>query len=562
MATNVDPNDDDKDDCDDENEKARSSLLPNDDSVSTAASSSSQQSLSSSSTTRMLHRMTTTTTTMVTPRAMVRTTEIQQQQQQQQQPPSPPTDHDLWPTSVPRLAVATPGSVASSPSELLLSRPHYNKDSNNTTTACRHPKDDKQEEEDDDDETDLTYTTTIVTNVYSSLVLVSLVTLVYISISATALVAWLVLISSATLLVRQAWQRRRMAWHGALRHRGMLGMVVVPTALVDLLNQSLHEFMSDPRFGWEWRHMILYFLPLSSEQLEAAVQQLAPHHRERLQRGLGDLVLGTQVMRILLGDEGIRQRKQLVEAAATQPQRQQLQAFLSDDYDDDDDDDDSMDLGLNVQGQDLAGGLDDNQALRLASTLGLFVQRNATARRSIPTTTTTTTTIVSLPPLLSPPLLVSPELQAAYDEEARVLSDLVVASANATVWQPFRDYVMDVLVNQVTMPLTQRTVRYGLGASLVSSGLGLLGAAWGSWSGSTAAMALPALVSWTVLGRRVIWVPRVPSRQQDPTAHAIWTMALWSGATAAVAWGVRSWLVVPQRRSNPNESSPSKKDRK
>jgi hypothetical protein len=68
-----------------------------------------------------------------------------------------------------------------------------------------------------------------------------------------------------------------------------------------------------------------------------------------------------------------------------------------------------------------------------------------------------------------------------------------------------------------------------------------------------------ARVSWTVLGRRVIWVPRVPCRQRDPTAHAIWTMALWSGTTAAVAWGVRSWLAVPQRRPIQMSHLPRKK---
>ena len=58
-----------------------------------------------------------------------------------------------------------------------------------------------------------------------------------------------------------------------------------------LTETSLHEFMSEGTFFLDYRYLLLYFMPLTDEQLSHYISQLPPRHRDSLlQPGLGRMV--------------------------------------------------------------------------------------------------------------------------------------------------------------------------------------------------------------------------------------------------------------------------------
>ena len=74
-----------------------------------------------------------------------------------------------------------------------------------------------------------------------------------------------------------------------------------------LLQTSLHEWMIDPSFMLEYRHLALYFIPgLSSEQLDAAVDRLPPRHRNGLRRPGMMWMLPDSMQQLMLPSENSR----------------------------------------------------------------------------------------------------------------------------------------------------------------------------------------------------------------------------------------------------------------
>ena len=72
-----------------------------------------------------------------------------------------------------------------------------------------------------------------------------------------------------------------------------------------LVDTSLHEYMSDDAFGKEYGYLLLYFIP-GIGPLEPYLNRLVPRHQQLLQRrGLGH-VFGPAFMRWIVGDAGVR----------------------------------------------------------------------------------------------------------------------------------------------------------------------------------------------------------------------------------------------------------------
>ena len=347
--------------------------------------------------------------------------------------------------------------------------------------------------------------------------LLSLVTLLYTVLPTTALVSLLLLVLSIAAILYTVVQAVVREYRHVVTHRGMASVFSLPEWLQYLLaQQTLDEFMSDPTFGLEYRHLLLYFLPLSTEQLQAAVAQLAPHHRERLQRrGLGHL-LGPSFMRLLVGDEGLATMNSPI--IATTPQQRQ-----------------SPPLHLPSTPQ-------RRLVLRVDEDVDSSSSTEKSADHATPRIHTNRTPVSTDTNQLTAPKNTIPtpdSLQEAYDEEGRVLSQAIADTAYTSAWQPAWDWVASYL-EQWTRPAAQGVFRYGLGLSLTSTSLGLL---W--WRARPLS---------SVIIRRHPW-PAIPSRRDDPVGHAIWMTALYSGATALVTLGLQSWYYGTSSRRRRDNSS-------
>jgi hypothetical protein len=256
----------------------------------------------------------------------------------------------------------------------------------------------------------------------------------------------------------------------------------LPSGLQHLLTEeTLHEWMTDPSFGLEYRHLLVYFLPLAPDQRDAYIANFAPRHREALRRpgGWGYVLFGNQGMRLLLGRERWEQQNQQQQQrpaaqlpsatpAATEvtpsvlpppssSQRPRRLLLL-------DDDSASSSLGLDVSPDDMAGGIEsESQAATVAQRLGLG----------------STTTPEDAPSSTNVPSPQGDEVEEAlqnsyYDQEGQVLMDAFWSALYDSVWTPISDYVMTSTVQPVV-----RRFRLSSSAVLGVSGFGLV--LWRFW---------------------------------------------------------------------------------
>ena len=87
-----------------------------------------------------------------------------------------------------------------------------------------------------------------------------------------------------------------------VRRRGLVAYL--PESMNRLLTQtSLHEWMMDPTFMMETRHLMIYFLGLSPQQLDQTIDRLPPRRRESLRRPGLSWLLPESIQTILLPDQ-------------------------------------------------------------------------------------------------------------------------------------------------------------------------------------------------------------------------------------------------------------------
>lgn len=329
----------------------------------------------------------------------------------------------------------------------------------------------------------------------------------------TALVALATWFSSMVALLFALYAYSLDRFRHAVEHRGF-GDYLPAWLYRTLAEQSFHEFMTDGTFVLENRHLLLYFLPgLSEEQLTAYIQRLAPHHREALMRpGLGHF-LGDDFMRLVLGKERLpppppprrpaRNQRPAIEVIVEEPSRR---------LDVNDDDSSShSDLGLDVSGGDLAGGLSDNQASGLMRSLGIAGAVD------------------------TPAVVVEEEdedeeiddsLEEMYAEEEIVINDAFWNSIYQGFWSPFYQWWTNYTWETLGPP-TSRLLRYGMELSLVSVGIGFLG-----------------------YRRGVYRLPRFDTRVDYPPTRTLWTSLVIGGTTTGVMLFarsmLRSWMAPPE----------------
>ena len=394
----------------------------------------------------------------------------------------------------------------------------------------------------------------------SGTAVLSLGTFVYLVLPTTALVALGLFLSSLALTVYTLQQAVVQEFQTAIQTTGV-GRYLLPTWLYDMLTQqSLHEFMTDPSFALEYRHLLLYFLPgISPERLHTYLQQLAPHHIQGLYRpgGVGHLVLGPTWMRILVGEEGM----------PTNQQQQQQQRIGSNNSNNDDT------VGLlplpnnatptRLLLNDSSNNNNNNNNNHIKADADTENESVSIDSSAASTTPSPNNNIVATPLPPSPGRAPIPsELQDAYNQEERVLTNALSDTAYSAVWQPAVSYLA-YLLRRYARPVTQRIVWYGFGLSFVSSSVGLLG----RYTPPSPSRLLGLLSSrWTlpvaVVSTQGQGQRSISRRTEDSMAHFIWTTALLSGATAMVTLGLQHWYLYSPQDDNGEDSSSSQKKKR
>jgi hypothetical protein len=106
--------------------------------------------------------------------------------------------------------------------------------------------------------------------------LLSIMTFLYVVLPLTALMSLAVFMASSSALSYALYQYALQEFERLLQGRG-LGEYLPESLYRTLAEQSLHENLIDPSFTLEYRHLMLYFLPLSAAQRDAFIERLAPH---------------------------------------------------------------------------------------------------------------------------------------------------------------------------------------------------------------------------------------------------------------------------------------------
>ncbi len=336
-------------------------------------------------------------------------------------------------------------------------------------------------------------------------------------------VAWMVLLSHilppvvlyslvwiiiSTVLMVQAFYTtlQEYYYHMVVMGPG-LGSLLLPQSVYNLLTQeSLHEFLTDEVMVLEYRHLLLYFLPISSTQLRDLLRRISPHHQQRLQqRGeIGTILLGESVMRIVLGhtqyeqwrtrhsssssrlavlsDDGnnsnsnssnnmngtsVIPRNQIPssiiprQVTAQQASPRRNTTLLSDHSFDDDE---HSDLGLDISGDDMIGG---NEAL--AERLGLTT--TTLPNEVIMTTTTTSNATGANRNATAHTANDATARVATYDDqEYQVLIDALWDSFYGAVWNPMADYVTTTYMVPTLHRISRVTLHSGIVLLSISAG--------------------------------------------------------------------------------------------
>mmetsp|Transcript_15580 Transcript_15580/g.34010 ORF Transcript_15580/g.34010 Transcript_15580/m.34010 type:complete len:424 (-) Transcript_15580:527-1798(-) len=233
--------------------------------------------------------------------------------------------------------------------------------------------------------------------------LFSLAAFMYIILPFSALLCLITAAATSAFAGRDAYQYAVSRFNDQARHGGF-GRALLPEWMFELLTQrTLHDFlMSIHERGdlaeMELRHMLLYFMPgLTPEQRNAYIQRLPARHRTVLDRpgGIGQM-MGPQAMRFLVGDEayeqqdrqGRRRRPEIerLDENSVEEERRAIDRALPAsglmETDSNNSTSSHSDLGLEINGSDLTGGVSDEQASSMARRLGLPTDARSAANES------------------------------------------------------------------------------------------------------------------------------------------------------------------------------------
>jgi hypothetical protein len=350
---------------------------------------------------------------------------------------------------------------------------------------------------------------------------------------------------------------REIVFHG----NGLAEWIRLPESLIQTLTQtSIHEYMTDPSFMLEYRHMALYFLPLSAQQLEQSIAQLAPQHRDRLYRpaGIGRALLGDDIMRVLMGDARWRQTLQneqpqesLVSVMnnndnsntgtpiprVSVPSRQQRMLLPHDDDNEESEIASSSDTPaalLDVSSMDRFTNerIRHEQAVNVVARLGLDSDH---ASSTIPTLspirvlTTGGRRNVMPQPQQQQQQQEEETVDQFADRELQVLVDAMWGSLYGFVLYPIRDYVASSIVVPAVTTVSTAWTRLGMGLTFGSFALGV----WGFWTG---------IYSWPSISMLIVGnATHARERMRYPSSETVWTTAFLSGASVGLALFARQY---------------------
>jgi hypothetical protein len=370
----------------------------------------------------------------------------------------------------------------------------------------------------------------------SGTALLSFITFLYYVIPFTALFALGGSLVSISLMFHQVYQFLRQEYGDIVNGRG-IGDYLPGWVFRALTESSLHDQLTDDSFELEYRHLMLYFMPgLSRAQLDAYVDRLAPRHRGVLLRpGLGHL-LGDSFMQVVMGrerfptavppsighNEGILPLLENGSIPST-PVRRRL------DLDDDDSDADS-DLGLDVSGDDLAGGLSNRQAEQMARTLRLPPSSTPSIRTpAMRTPSIPEEAIVSVNTTATPNAAAVEESQ--NEEELAILTEALWQTYVSSFYAPAVN-TMSTAVTQWAQNVTEWITSPTMSITVVSGSVGLFGYWHGIWGRPT---------------------------NRAASTRDVWTTAVLGGGVAGILFMART-VAQSAREASEREASKKKKD--
>lgn len=131
----------------------------------------------------------------------------------------------------------------------------------------------------------------------------SLLAFVAMMLPTEALVALTVAMGAMMLLVFQSYQFALQAYADAINGRG-IGDYLPRWVFNMLVEDSIHDQLTDDNFPLDLRPMALYFFPgLTPTQIDGYVDRLPARHRDFLRRPGAGHVLGDEFMQLILGRE-------------------------------------------------------------------------------------------------------------------------------------------------------------------------------------------------------------------------------------------------------------------
>lgn len=137
-------------------------------------------------------------------------------------------------------------------------------------------------------------------------VLISAATFIYVMVPTTALMALAMLLSALYVMGTSTVRRLVSMELERLRQTNGLRDLLPARVYHFLTEESLHDQLNgDSSLAHDYMYLLLYFLPLPRDQLYYYLNRLNPQHVEQLhQRGVGHVILGTEAMQVVMGEQG------------------------------------------------------------------------------------------------------------------------------------------------------------------------------------------------------------------------------------------------------------------